>query len=148
MLGGGSEQWLCSWASNEMTRHTTLQSAAACKSQPWLAFIHQGCHPSWDSNALLIGEVEQLGNLSKSSAMLTFSIITNTCQQVNVPIHKLPHTLSHVLPCNFSPKAQRPAWVEPKNKLEQCFSHQPYWSLSLMCCKMDRFYPGTGREKR
>lgn len=100
-----------------MTRHITLQFATACKSQPRLVFFHQSHHPSLDSNALLKGEVEQFGDLSKSSAMFTFSIVTTTFQHVSVPIHKLPHTFSHVLPCNFLPKAQRPAQLGPNNRL-------------------------------
>lgn len=88
---------------------TALQFAAACQSQPQLAAFHQGHHPSLDSNALLKGEVEHLVSLSKSSAMLALCVVTNTSQHVRVPAHKLPHTFSHVLPCNSSPKAQRPA---------------------------------------
>lgn len=109
MLGVRSGQWRCRWASDEVSRHRALQLEAACQSQPQLAGFHQGHHPSLDSRALLKGEVEHLVTLSKSSAMLTLSIVTNTFQHIRVPTHKLLHTISHVLPCNLLPEAQRSA---------------------------------------
>lgn len=90
-----------------MSRHTALQFVATCQSQPQLAGF--GHHPSLGSNALLKGEVEHPGTLSKPSAMLAPSIVTNTSQHVRAPAHKLPHAFSHVLPGNFLPKTQRPA---------------------------------------
>jgi len=95
----------------------TLQFATACKSQPWLAFFHQASYPSLDSNAVLKGEVGLLGDLSKSSPMLTFSVTANAFEYKYISICKLPHRFSHVLPCSFLPTAQRPEWVEQYSTL-------------------------------